>query len=228
MKKILAGALVLGSLFTSCSKDDGGGDDGTTEVYLNTATGSSWTYQNYDNTTPTAPATEYTQVSTNRDTTVAGKTYHIYTNTSTGASVYNGRNGNDYSAFESLPAELGGTAVDNIYLKAGASVNTSWTQTYNVNYMGLPISVSVTNQIMEKGINKTVNGTTYNNVIHVKTDLAIGGIPPGVVTFTTDIHQYYAPNYGMIESNARIDVTFTGSATQTTDVSTRLKTATLL
>lgn len=232
MKKLLSGALLLSLFSVSCSKDDGGGGGGTAEVYLNTAVGSSWTYQDYDNTTPGAPPTEYTVTSTNRDTTVApsagGKTYHVYTNTSTSTSVYNGKSGNDYSAFEALPDALGGTTVDNLYLKAGAAVNASWTQNYAVNVMGFPITVAATNKIIEKGISKVVNGTTYNNVIHVKTDLAIGGLPPGFVTFTTDIHQYYAPNYGMIETNAKIDYTITGSPTQTTDVTTRLKTATLL
>lgn len=227
MKKIIASALLLSLLTVSCSKDDDGGGT-TADIYLNTAAGSSWTYQDYDNTTPAAPPVEYSVTSTNRDTTVGSKTYHIYTNNSTGASIYNGRSGNEYSAFEALPAELGGSTVDNIYLRAAANVNASWTQNYAINFGGFPLTVTVTNKIIEKGISKTVNSNSYNNVIHVKTDLAIGGLPPGFVTFTTDIHQYYAPNHGMIETNARIDVTITGSPTETTDVTTRLKTATLL
>lgn len=227
MKKILFGGLFLSLMAISCSKD---GDDESpvSETYLNTASGSTWQYETTDNANP-GPPQSYTLTSTNRDTSINGKSYHIYTNSSTAASEYNNKTGNDYFRYQALPAELGGGKIEELYLKSGAAVNASWTQTNDLSVPGVPFPLSITNvnKIMEKGISKTVNGTVYNNVTHVKTDVSVGGLPPGTISLTTDIHQYYAPNYGMLESNARIIVDF-GGMKDTSDVSTKLKTATLL
>lgn len=226
MKKILFGGIFL-SLFTiSCSKDGGEGDDGTTQVYLHTTAGSSWNYRSVDNINP-GPPDDYTRISTNRDTVINGKTYHVYTNTASGESEYNGNVAKDYFIFQALPDELGGSNVENLYLKAGAAVNASWQQSYPLDFSGFSFTATLTNKIIEKGITRTVNGTTYTNVIHVKTDIGIAGLPPGTVTFTTDIHQYYAPEFGLIESKNKIDVTLLGT-TESTDVTTTLQSATLL
>ena len=229
MKKILFGAVLLGSLFVSCSKD---GDDDliidpVSETYINTAAGSTWTYEETDNTDPGSGVSAFTIVSTNKDTTVNGKTYHVYTS-SDGGSTYNGKSGNDYAAFESLPSELGGANVDNIYLKSAAAVNSSWVQTYTLNYSGFPLTVNITNTIVGKGLNKTVLGKSYGNVIQVKTDIALSGLAASAVKVVTDIQSFYAPNVGNIETNAKIDYTLTGMPTESSNTTTRLKSATLL
>ncbi len=226
MKKLLFGGIFLSVLAISCSKD--GDDEDTTpaENYLHTTAGSTWNYRTVDNTNPGTPE-DYTRTSTSRDTTINGKTYHIYTNSSSGESEYNGKSGNDYFIYQALPAELGGTNEENLYLKAGAAVNASWNQTYPIDVSGFSINAVVTNKIVEKGISKTVNGIAYTNVIHVKTDIAISGIPPGLVTFTTDIHQYYAPRVGLIQSNTKIDVDFMGTI-ESTDMTTTLQSSNLL
>lgn len=225
MKKILFGAIFLSFMAVSCSKD---GDDEApvAENFLNTAPGSTWNYETTDNANP-GPAEEYTLTSTNRDSSVNSRSYHIYTNSSTGASEYNGKFGNDYYMFQKLPDELGGADVEELYLKSAASVNGSWSQTNNISVSGISFTLTNINKIIEKGVTRVVNGITYTNVTHVKTDIVIGGLPPGTATLTTDIHQYYAPNYGMIESKTKLDITVMGT-TQSTDVITKLKTATLL
>jgi len=226
MKKLLFGGIFLSVLAISCSKD--GDDEDTTpaENYLHTAAGSTWNYRTVDNANP-GPPEDYTRTSTSRDTTINGKTYHIYTNSASGESEYNGKSGNDYFIYQALPAELGGTNEENLYLKAGAAVNASWNQTYPIDVSGFSINAVVTNKIVEKGTSKTVNGVAYTNVIHVKTDIAITGIPPGLVTFTTDIHQYYAPRVGLIQSDTKINVDFMGTM-ESTDVTTTLQSSSLL
>lgn len=226
MKKILFGSLLFSVVLSSCSKNDDNEDNSPSENYLHTTAGSTWNYRTIDNTTPGTPE-DYTRTSTNKDTTINGKSYHVYSNSSTGESEYNTKVGNDYFIFQALPDELGGTNVENLYLKANASVNSSWNQSYPIDVMGFSISATVTNKITEKGISRTVNGVVYNNVIHVKTDIAISGLPPGTVTFTTDIHQYYAPRVGLIEAKNKIDVTILGS-TESTDVTTTLQSSNLL
>lgn len=226
MKKLLFGGLFLSLMAISCSKDGDNEDTTPAENYLHTTPGSTWNYRTVDNANPGTPE-DYTRTSTNKDTTINGKSYHVYTNSSTGESEYNGKVGNDYFIFQALPDELGGTNVENLYLKANAAVNGSWNQAYPIDVMGFSITATLTNRITEKGISRTVNGVVYNNVIHVKTDIAIGGLPPGTVTFTTDIHQYYAPGVGLIEAKNKIDVSVLGT-TESTDMTTTLQSSNLL
>src|SRR6218665_345550 len=155
MKKLLFLCFSTTLMAISCSKSGGDEGDGDTESYLNTKSGSTWYYQDVDNTDPGAPADEYLLTSSSKDTVANGKTYHVYT-ASSGSNVYQGKNGNDYSAFESLPDDLGGVLVDNIYLKAGAAVNATWNQSYNISVMSIPITVKVSNKIIEKGLSKSV------------------------------------------------------------------------
>lgn len=227
MKKLLFIAFSTCILSTSCSKSGGDDNEPTVESYLNVKAGTTWNYEDIDNETPGVPAINYFITSTNRDTAVAGKNYHIYSDNA-GGSIYQGKNGNDYSAFEALPAELGGTVVDNIYLKAAASINASWNQSYNITAMGFPVTVNVSNKIIEKGLSKTVLTNNYSNVIHVKTDISLSGAAAALVTIVTDIHSYYAPNYGLILQDAKIDYTITGSPTETSNTTRRLKAAVLL
>ncbi|MBC7934006.1 MAG: hypothetical protein H7Y86_01425 [Rhizobacter sp.] len=226
MKKIFFGVVLLSSLFVSCSKD---GDEGATtpsETYLHTTAGSSWNYRTVDNNTPGTPE-DYTRTSTNKDTTINGKTYHVYSNSNSGESEYNGKVGNDYFIFQALPDELGGSTEENLYLKAGAAVNASWTQPYSLDAGGFPVTANVINKIIEKGMTKTVNGVNYTNVIRVKTDISIAGLPPGIVTFTTDINQYYAPKVGLIEASTKITFDVMGTRDSTNETTT-LQSATLL
>ncbi|HSN62491.1 MAG TPA: hypothetical protein VLR49_16255, partial [Ferruginibacter sp.] len=207
MKKTHLFAIILCFLAASCDK----GNDPTptipTDNFMNMKSGSTWNYE-VTNNTPPPSTSSYMLTSTNRDSTIGAKQYHIYLNSGTGASEYYFASGTDYYTYQSLPAALGGTKVENLYLKAGAAINTTWAQTYNITYNSIPLAVTVTNKIEAKGLSRTVSGNAYNNVIHVSTVITVAGVSP--TQLTTDIDYYFAPNYGMIENNSKIDINYFG------------------
>lgn len=227
MKKALfaTGFIILTAI--SCSKDDPAPAPGAT-VYMSLTAGST---RNYDVTSITPPGapTNYTVTSTNRDTTIGSRSYHVFTNSSSGASEYYNISGNDYYTFQKLPAALGGSSIENLYLKDNAAVNATWTQTNTVTLTGVPfpVTVNIINKIVEKGLSKTVNSIAYTDVIHVKTDITASVIGTPVTGLTTDIHYYYAPRVGLIQNNSQIDLDFMGIVNHT-NTQTILKTATIL
>ncbi|MEO6538837.1 MAG: hypothetical protein ABIT07_13295 [Ferruginibacter sp.] len=187
--------------------------------YMTTTAGSKWNYEAIDNVSLTTSL--YSLTSTSRDSTIGGKQFHVYLNSSTNASEYYNITGGDYYSYQSLPAALGGTKAENLYLKSNAAINFTWSQSYPVTISGVPITVNVTNKIIEKSISKTVNGTTYTQVIHVETTLAIPGIPS--TSLTTDIQSYYAPKVGLIENNTKINLNYL-TIVNNTNSQTKLKT----
>jgi len=185
--------------------------------------GSTWNYE-VTNNTPPPSTSSYTLTSTNRDSSIGGKQYHVYLNSANGASEYYFVSGSDYYTYQSLPAAFGGSKVENLYLKAGATVNTTWAQTYNITYNSIPLAITVTNKIEAKGQSRTVSGNAYNNVIQVSTVITVAGV--SATQLTSDIDYYYAPNYGMIENYSKIDINYFGIVNNS-DFTTRLKTAVL-
>nr|MBA4141266.1 hypothetical protein [Segetibacter sp.] len=110
---------------------------------------STWTYQ-------TASSGTYTLTSTNRDTTINGKTFHVFTN-SNGGNNYMGKSGNDYYRFGILPG-IAPNGFDETYLKDNLGVNGTWTVTQNVTVPGFPVAVQVNlaYTIAEKGVQRVV------------------------------------------------------------------------
>jgi hypothetical protein len=216
--------LIFGSIFIfSCSKSSTEAP-AAAEKFMSYSAGSTWNYQQVNNTPPTSTSL-YTVTSTNRDSTINGKTYHVFTNSSTGASEYYNNTGGDYYTFQKLPDALGGTKVENLYLKDNAAVNTSWVQTYNIVFSGLPLTVTTTNKIKETGISKTVNGTTYTGVIHVETTISVSGIPSSALT--TDIQSYYATKKGLIQNSNIVHLNYLGVVNDS-DVQINLLSSTIL
>lgn len=223
MKKIAILAFLVCILSISCQKNNNP-DSTTVENFMNMKAGSIWNYETINNIPP--PTTSlYSLSSTSRDSTIDSKNYHVFINSGSGASEYYRVSGSDYYTYQSLPAALGGTKVENLYLKAGAAVGVSWAQTYNITYLSIPLVVTVTNKIESKGISRTVNGNVYNNVIHTSTVINVTGVSP--TQLTTDIDYYYAPNYGMIENTSKINLNYIGIVNNS-DFTTRLKNATLI
>ena len=107
-------------------------------------------------------------------------------------------------------------------MKDNSSVSTSWVQAYNISFSGVPLTVNLTNTITEKGITRTVNGIVYSDVIHVTSSLSIPGVPPAGLT--SNINNYYARKYGMIENTTVINLNF-GGVTNNTNQATILKSA---
>src|SRR5437763_316535 len=71
--------------------------------------------------------TNYTITSTSRDTSINGRTYHVFTN-STGGNQYFSISGHDYYQFDSLPAPLSAGVIERLYLKDDAAVAINWAQ----------------------------------------------------------------------------------------------------
>lgn len=191
--------------FLSCKKSS---TEGAAEQFMNFTAGSNWQYQQTTNPSSTAPTvSNYTVTCSASDTIINTKTYKKFNNTN-GQTEYYNVTGNDYYTYLKLPDFLGGTRVENIYLKSNATVGTSWVQTYPVTVSGLTLTLTLTNTLQEVGINRTVNSIAYTKVAHVKTSFTVAGIPAFITyTLSTDIHYYYAPKVGQIENSQKINFT---------------------
>jgi hypothetical protein len=205
MKKFLI-ILAVGFIFSSCKKDDSTNNTPSTNVYVNTADGSSWSYHETD-LSGTNPDLDYTVTSTSEDTTINSRKYHVYSY-SYGGHKYMGMDGHDYYEYDSIPI-TGGINIDRLYLK-DASEGEAWQQNFPLTIPGVPVDVVLTvqNKITEKGISKTVNGKSFSDVIHVTTTLSAAGISDGALS--TSIESYYAPNYGLIENTTMIQLNYFG------------------
>ncbi len=121
-----------------------------------------------------------------------------------------------------------GTAVsERLYLKDNVSIGSSWIQSTNVTVPGIPfpVPVTLTYQISEKGISRTVNAITYNDVIHVSTTISSSLIPSA--SLTSSINSYYAKKYGLIENSTIIKLDFTGIV-ENVNIETKLVNSILL
>jgi len=196
-------------IFSACKKND---SDSTPKsdsyVYVNTNAASSWNYQQTDSSVATPTTSNYTVTSSPNDTTINNRKYHVY-NYSYGGSQYLSNSGSDYYQFDSIPV-AGGSNIERLYLEDNISTGNTWTQNFNLTIpdFPLPVSLLVTNKIVEKGISRTVNGITYINVIHVSTSLSSSLIPSS--SFISAIDSYYAPQFGLIENTSKINLNYSG------------------
>ena len=221
-KLLILGFAVL--LFSSCEKNDDNTPPTETSTYINTNAGSSWTYHETNSSGITPVNTDYTLVSSSMDTSINGKIYHVF-NYSYGGSQYLNISGHEYFQFDSIPGGLN-QVFDRLYLKDNVAAGTSWKQDLSVTIPGspLPVPVTITNTISEKGISREVNGTTYSNVIHVSTSITSSLIPASALTSSID--SYYAEKYGLIENTSVVSLNFFG-ITKSVNVQTKLTSATL-
>ncbi len=198
----IASFVILITLF-SCKKDSNTISDA--KVYMNLAAGNTWTYQVTNNLT--AGVTTNTVTSTNRDSTITGKSFHVFTNSNGGVNEYYNITGNDYFTFRNLIA-IANTTFTNIYLKSNGTTGLSWSQTENITVnIGVPtiIPMTITHTVAGTGLSKMVNAKAYTDVIHITTSISSTALPASALT--TDIQSYYAPNYGLIESKNKITTT---------------------
>jgi hypothetical protein len=223
MKSILLPFCLIIFLITGCGKDDTNPEP-QTETYITTSANSTWNYQESDNIPPQS-GSNYTITSTNRDTTINGKIYHIYSD-SGGDDRFLNVTGHDYYQYDSLPLGLGSGVFERLYLKDDVAVSANWVQTLTVDIPGLPIPIpiTITNTVAEKGISRTVNNVEYKNVIHVSTSISSALIP--AASLTTDISSYYAPKFGLIENNNVVELDYLG-VTESINIETKLLSADL-
>ena len=223
MRKIILALFTILVAVMSCKKETSTSIPKLESVkYMSYTANSTWNYEVINNII--ASTSNYTLTSTSRDSTVNGKAYHVFTNSSGNANEYYYLDGNDYYRFQNLPASLSGNPIENIYLKDNAAVNASWNQTYNVTASGIPLTITIVNVITEKGISKTVNSIVYTDVIHVTSTItaSVLGTPLPARAIITDIQVYYSKKYGMIQSKNKIDINYSGVVSNTDEL-TNLK-----
>jgi hypothetical protein len=214
--------------FLSCKKSS---TEGTADQFMSFTVGSSWNYQQTTNPSSATPTiSNYTLTCSANDTIINTKNYKKFNN-SNGQTEYYNVTGNDYYTYLKLPDFLGGTRVENIYLKTNEAAGASWVQTYPVTVSGLALTLTLTNTLQDVGVSRTVNGIAYTNVAHVKTSFTVAGIPAFITyTLSTDIHYYYAPKVGQIENSQKINFTTTapGVAPVNFDQQLKLMSSTIL
>lgn len=219
MKIPLILALITVGLCASCTDDDPDPTNPSATSYMTLTVGSSRSYELKNNTPPVA-TTNYTVTATNRDTTVNGRTYRVFS-TSSGGSEYYAQTGSDYYTYQILPIAVGTTNVEILFLKDNASVGATWvaaTAPLTVPGIPIPLTITINNTLAEKGITRTVNAKTYTDVIKVTSTIAVTGLP-GV---TSAIEYYYAPKYGLIENSVMLS---SALAMISVDTDTRLMSA---
>jgi hypothetical protein len=218
--KTLLSILAVSTILFACKKSDNGGNTTpAAEHYMNYKSGSTWNYLQTNNTTQVA--SNYTLTSTDKDSTINGRSYHLF-NKTTGSNTtraYYAVSGNEYFQYDTIPGGLATGFIERSYLRDNLSAGASWTQIINLNVSGFPVQVTALNTIVSKDGSRTVNGVNYSNVIHVKTNLSVPASLP--ITITSDINGYYAKKVGMIESSNLVNVQF-GGMTQSTNNKTIL------
>jgi len=225
MKNKILSFLALAITAISCEKNDNPTPPPVPDKYMSYTAGSTWNYELVNNVTSTTST--FTLTSTSRDSTSSGKSYHVFTNSS-GANEYYNLTGNDYYNFRTLSAALGGSSIETNYLKDNAAVGATWAQSFPVVASGFALNITLTGTITEKGISKTVKGTTYNDVIHVTTvmTISVGGVPLPAAALVTDIQSFYSPKFGMIQTVNKINLNYAGIVDRT-DQLTSLISATI-
>jgi hypothetical protein len=224
MKKIIISALFIASMATSCKKDDPGTGTPTISKFITTTPGTTWTYQTTDNST--SEVSTYTRTSSDRDTTINSKLYHIFNNTDVNGTTeaYYNNTGNDYYQFSTLAPGL--DPIDLNYLNDTKILGETWNQSFsipvpNAPIPGLMLTVRINYSVVEKGNSLVVNGKTYNNVVKVKSNITIDPFFGISVSTTSNIFNYYAPKYGLIKSDFNLVASLNGSEvinTNTTDI----------
>lgn len=177
-------------LFTRCSKDDNTPSANSNVNYSPLTIGSNWTY-NYTEQSST-PET-FTLTVTDKDTTVNNKTYKVLSSSDDSGNQYLAKVDSNYYRFASFP---GIGSFEELYLKDNRPVNSTWTNSTTFTLPGapFPLTADLTYKLQEKDISYSVNGKTYNNVIHVNVAISVLTQNFGGGDF------YYAKDIGLIES----------------------------
>ena len=167
---------------------------GTTGNYQPTSAGSTWSYQvrgtsNYD----------YTMTAEDRDSVIDGRAYRVISSNKD-PYIYHWKEGGNYHRYSRQP-EFNFQPVEFIYLRDYLAAGQEWEEVKSIKVKVAGIDVNVTAfmkiKIVERGIDYTVNGITFKNVIHVEMKPEFRALL-STISSTSDIHYYYAENVGMI------------------------------
>ncbi|MBP9098158.1 MAG: hypothetical protein KBF74_05030, partial [Ferruginibacter sp.] len=135
MNKLLFACLFSAFFAVSCKKSD----DTITPVvekYMTLTTGSTWNYELINNTLPTS-TTLYTLTALNRDSSVSGRVYRVFSNSNGPNEYYNITGDNDYYTFRNLSSVIAvGKKID-LYLITNQAKDFTWSQNYGFSISGI-------------------------------------------------------------------------------------------
>lgn len=201
-KTIILVCLVLYITLTSseCNKKSTP-EPSVNDSYQPVTAGSEWNYTTTGTTGAGPVNVSYKLTATSRDTSSAGRTYRVFTN-SIGANEYYNKSGNDYyriASFAALPQ-----ALDVLYLKDNLAAGGSWSETKSITISGspFPIPVNLAFSIVGNKFDTSFNGNNFKEVIRVKLTPSITGVP----IENNDITYLFAKNVGMIANKIRLRV----------------------
>ncbi len=203
MKRILALSALLAVCMTSCDKDDDPQPTVETPDYQPTTANSTWTYH-VNNISNSALSFDFTLKASSKDSSINGRTYKVFTNTS-GDNEYYTSTGKDYFQYAGFAGIT--NAIELTYLK-DADLGATWTETKSVTVSGIPLTPTFTYSIAEVLPTYTVSGMNFTNVKKVHVSLSIPGLT--IPSTDQDLNFYYADGVGRIKSQIKLYVPLAG------------------
>ncbi|MEO5683101.1 MAG: hypothetical protein ABIQ88_10705 [Chitinophagaceae bacterium] len=213
MKKMFYLTLIASIVLTACQKElsfetsgvnggTTGGTGGTTSTdckscsYMPVCNGSAFTYADTMFTASSLVTDSFRVI---KDTSIDGKTFvKIYSPLSSTYTYYNCTDGATRLIAYNANTLAGNTitVADITFIKANLPVGGTW-QDKLTNPSGQQVIYN--SKIVAKGMSRTLNGQTFNDVIHVFVE---GGIDVPLLGFTvfTNTDYYFAKNIGLIET----------------------------
>lgn len=226
MRITLINLLAIAMIMAGCSKEasfeintggntggnGNGGSQGGSDSYQPTSANSYWHYKETGDITD-----ESTVTATGQKSTINGIDYYIFNTTSqqtTGPyQSYMGVKDHNYYNLGQGSQQGVTFSLNFLYLNDTASVGYTWNNNAG---QGNGFTAHTPGKIMERGISLTVNGKTFNNVIHTQGNLVYD--IPGLGTLNSATYDYYvAKGVGIIRVIAAVgDASITGATVHST------------
>lgn len=187
LKLVIIWCLFLGA-FSSCSDKDDPEPGASAELdYQPTTQGSTWSY---------GGSSPYTVNATGKTKEVSGKIfYEMETKEGDATRLSYVHKANGVYTVEGMEEAFAGVAL--VFLKDNAPVGDTWTETVAMD----GIETKMTFSIEAKDITKTVEGKTYQNVIHVRMNTAV--VWMGMeIDMGVPMDYFWAKGVGLILTNA--------------------------
>jgi hypothetical protein len=160
--------------------------------------GSEWNYT----VTGGASAGSYKLTVLNRDSSVNGRSFRVFSNTA-GSNEYYNKTGSDYFRF-AAPAELNNQQIELLYLKDNLAKGQTWaeTKTVRINFSGTLVNVTAqfTYTVADKGIEHVVNGVTFKDVIKLTVVPVFTAFGSNIPIQSSSIQYFYARKVGLINN----------------------------
>lgn len=192
-------------LFVSCKKEKSleGSFKGNTCDYAPYSTGSSFAYQQV---IVSLPDTFSFTLLAKQDTALGGELYRVLEDEMTGGVSLFRCGGGDYIQLADI-SELPGAPTEPVkttYLKDNVNLGQGWEEQIPVTLPVIgDVVLTVNYTVMQKGTNKTVLGTTYEDVIGVRMEVSAPPFLPPTELSTN----YYAKGVGLIQLDTEEDTT---------------------